>query len=302
VIVHVVQSGDTLYGIAAQYGVSGDTILEANADTFTSPDRLSIGQELKIPVKQPESVAEGEEQAAPGEEEVAAEEDEAVELAEGEEPAPAEAMPAVAQVVTYTVQLGDTLEALAEENGLAVEELRALNTEILADPAADVQPGMALIVQIVPVDVAPAAKLQSGMEPGAGLSGELGGAVVPPEELGQELLPAPLALSPGDGITVTVASPLLVWSSSGVLPPGVYYAVAIRDAASPESEPEMVWVTSNATAVRVPAKLRPALGAVRELQWSVSARRRVGRLIGPDTGVVMSGEPEWRAFTWAPGG
>jgi LysM repeat protein len=47
VTIHVVQQGDTLYGIAIQYGVTLQALLAANG--ITNPDQLSIGQELVIP-------------------------------------------------------------------------------------------------------------------------------------------------------------------------------------------------------------------------------------------------------------
>ena len=46
--VHVVQSGETLLAIARQYGVTVDDIVQAN--NLTDPNRLSVGQELKIPI------------------------------------------------------------------------------------------------------------------------------------------------------------------------------------------------------------------------------------------------------------
>lgn len=46
--IHVVQPGQTLYGIADAYGVNMDTITEANQ--LSAPGRLVIGQTLVIPV------------------------------------------------------------------------------------------------------------------------------------------------------------------------------------------------------------------------------------------------------------
>ncbi len=45
-VVHVVQSGDTLYAIALQYNVSPDQIIRLN--NLTNPSALSVGQELVI--------------------------------------------------------------------------------------------------------------------------------------------------------------------------------------------------------------------------------------------------------------
>ncbi|MBA3450022.1 MAG: LysM peptidoglycan-binding domain-containing protein [Chloroflexia bacterium] len=48
---YVVRDGDTLSGIAAQFGVSEDAILEENP--LSDPDRLLVGQELVIPAAAP---------------------------------------------------------------------------------------------------------------------------------------------------------------------------------------------------------------------------------------------------------
>ncbi len=44
---HKVEKGETLWGISRQYGVSLDSIVQANQ--LDNPDRLSLGQELVIP-------------------------------------------------------------------------------------------------------------------------------------------------------------------------------------------------------------------------------------------------------------
>jgi murein DD-endopeptidase MepM/ murein hydrolase activator NlpD len=46
-VIHTVQAGDTLIGIAKQYGISAEALQEANA--ILDPRRLQIGQELVIP-------------------------------------------------------------------------------------------------------------------------------------------------------------------------------------------------------------------------------------------------------------
>jgi len=47
-MVHIVESGDTLFGIALMYGIDVDQIRELNASSLGSNDLLSIGQELVI--------------------------------------------------------------------------------------------------------------------------------------------------------------------------------------------------------------------------------------------------------------
>jgi LysM repeat protein/RNA polymerase subunit RPABC4/transcription elongation factor Spt4 len=45
--IHIVEAGDTLYDIAARYGTTVESIMEANGLTST---RLSVGQQLTIPL------------------------------------------------------------------------------------------------------------------------------------------------------------------------------------------------------------------------------------------------------------
>ncbi|MBN1260112.1 MAG: LysM peptidoglycan-binding domain-containing protein [Anaerolineae bacterium] len=47
-VVHIVQSGDTLFGIALQYGVDVDELRRLNANTLGPNDLLSVGAELVI--------------------------------------------------------------------------------------------------------------------------------------------------------------------------------------------------------------------------------------------------------------
>jgi LysM repeat protein len=53
--VYVIRSGDTLSKVARSFGVSLDDLLEANRDRITNPDRISIGDEIIIPVTAPGS-------------------------------------------------------------------------------------------------------------------------------------------------------------------------------------------------------------------------------------------------------
>ncbi|MBN1583214.1 MAG: LysM peptidoglycan-binding domain-containing M23 family metallopeptidase [Anaerolineae bacterium] len=46
--VHVVQAGETLFGIAQQYGLTVDAIVAANS--LVDPDRIEVGQQLVIPL------------------------------------------------------------------------------------------------------------------------------------------------------------------------------------------------------------------------------------------------------------
>lgn len=52
-VIHIVESGDTLFGIAIEYGVSSEAIQETNG--LDNPNALSIGQSLIIPIGEEES-------------------------------------------------------------------------------------------------------------------------------------------------------------------------------------------------------------------------------------------------------
>jgi nucleoid-associated protein YgaU len=47
---YTVRSGDNLSRIARQFGVTVDQILEANKDTISNPNRISVGQVIVIPI------------------------------------------------------------------------------------------------------------------------------------------------------------------------------------------------------------------------------------------------------------
>jgi LysM repeat protein len=49
--VYIVQPGDTLYGIALRFGITVQSIVDANS--LPNPDRLDVGQQLIIPPPTP---------------------------------------------------------------------------------------------------------------------------------------------------------------------------------------------------------------------------------------------------------
>jgi len=50
IVVHTVQAGDTISGLAERYDVSQDDIIAANPDTLANPNAISVGMQLIIPV------------------------------------------------------------------------------------------------------------------------------------------------------------------------------------------------------------------------------------------------------------
>jgi LysM repeat protein len=319
-VTHEVIGGDTLFGIANQYDVAVDDILAANPDGLSADSTLSIGQPIRIPVAAAAAAAPAEEPTAEAlaaaEPDPAGEGAEAAgEVPEGEPATPETAapptpspLPTGAPVVvrpadTYVVEGGDTLGAIASTVGVPVEDLVRLNADKLAGPNDLLAVGDVLVVREATVVTATPDALAlptalPSVVAGPGRAAEL--AAVEQADGGPTLYPAPIPLGPGDGSTVTSGAPLLRWSSVGLLPEGVFYVVELVDLDGAPDRPQLEWITSLATAVRVPAELRPALGASRRIEWSVSVRRRAGRLLGADEGVVLGPASPTRTFTWQP--
>jgi hypothetical protein len=112
---------------------------------------------------------------------------------------------------------------------------------------------------------------------------------------------APVLLAPTDGATVNEDAPLLTWASAGILPEDVYYVVSLRDAlATAAPAPELVWVGTNATALEVPARYRPAPRSSRTLAWTVTVRRSSDGRPGPGEGELLCELGPEQTFVWSP--
>jgi LysM repeat protein len=110
-VVHVVQQGETIDTIAAQYGVTWEVIAEANGigkDTI-----LAIGQELTIPTM---AVAP---EATTGPTATTSSTSEPAQTAEPTTSTPAQ--------VTYIVSTGDYIESIAEHFGITADQLAEAN-------------------------------------------------------------------------------------------------------------------------------------------------------------------------------
>lgn len=115
---YTVQAGDTVWGIAQNFGVPVKALVEANS--LSEPDRLQPGTELVIPV-------EGE--AAPDE-------------VPGGEPSSVEMGPTEGQL-THTVSGGENLWSIAQRYGTTVDEIAALNE---LDPEGILALGQELLI------------------------------------------------------------------------------------------------------------------------------------------------------------
>jgi LysM repeat protein len=118
VVYHTVQSGETLWDIADQYGVTLEALMAANESV--DPDRLQPGQELIIPLDDEDYG----DQPAP------------IETPSGEVDEPTSGH-------TYIVADGDTLWDIAEAYATTVDEIAALND---LDPEGTLTVGQELLL------------------------------------------------------------------------------------------------------------------------------------------------------------
>ncbi len=302
VITHTVVSRDTLYGIAGRYGVSVASIVAANPDLQENPHRLAIGQLLRVPVAGSAAPATATRSVEP----VRA----AVMQRNVASPGPSPTLEAgvvvtasqvatpVLAVATHEVTAGQTITEVAQAYQMTVDELVSANPQLSSRPPL-LPAGESLTVR---VSSAITATLDVSGSRWSGLAGRADPAAgrLPPEDVGLALYRAPQLLAPGDAALVTNPAPLLQWSSVGVLPTGVHYVVALRRADAVDARPRFIWIASNATAVRVPADVRPPRGSRASIAWSVSVRMMGSRLFGSDEGTRLSSGETWRTFTWAP--
>lgn len=305
---HVVASGETLFAIAAQYDVPADEIVSLNA--LERPEALSVGQELVIPVPGPAEAQDVADEVAAGDEAAAESATEAPTEAPAEAVAQAPtgaeaAAPVLAEPETYEVKSGDTLGAIAARYGVPLDELLELNAEWLSSVNQTLQVGdrvvvsAAVAVTATPIpEPSPMLASAPAMELDVG-PGEVEVAGIEP--VAGRQYPAPAILAPGDGDVLQGPSVLLRWSSVGVLPPRVNYVVTIRDDTEPEEDAEVIWLSTNATSLRVPGDYRPALGAPRTIAWTVSVRRRGGRVMDRE-GTLLGPKPVPSTFTWSSDG
>lgn len=290
-VVHEIKSGDTLYGIAIDYGVTLDDLYAAN--NVTDPTGFHVGDKLTIPLAggaAASAVAEADEAVAGG----------------AATPDLSQPQPIVVRAPeVYRVQPGDSLDDIAGKHNVDSKDLKAFNPSL--GDGNELKAGQELVIR--PAQLATATALPAGTA--IPQPGQPALAV----EAGVDLLPALRLLSPGSDMTVADEVLLLRWSSAGILPEGLKYVVSLRDvtaalAKGPAALAELPpldqdpdarheWVYSNATALRMPPELRPALGAKRVIEWSVTIRQAGSE--GPEGIRSDTVGRDLRRFSWQPG-
>ena len=119
---YVIQSGDTLSAIAARYGISTLALMEMNP--YVEPTRLSIGQYICVPKKEPAQPPQ-EEQGATGSDCPTAEEPSCEDFSD---------KAAKACAASDTVQCGQSLYDILVRYGITYQEFAALNPRLCRGP------------------------------------------------------------------------------------------------------------------------------------------------------------------------
>jgi len=232
----VVARGDTPNSIAARYGIEAAELMQANPGLDAR--RLQIGQELLIPTAGAVEVV------------IVSSESESVSL-----------------VVTHTVQMGETLLRIANQYGITLNDLYALN------------PG-----------VSPQF-LRAGRVLRVGLGPPTPTATWTPMPTPTALpYPAPELLGPLDGeeFRGAEAHMLLWWMSVGILGEDEWYVVRLLHANT------MTETWTKAPSWRMPFELYPSPDDSPLFHWEAVVRRDDGTPEGQDISPVSG----YRSFLW----
>ncbi|MDH7485606.1 MAG: LysM peptidoglycan-binding domain-containing protein [Anaerolineae bacterium] len=247
-IVHTVQSGESPLFIAGLYGVTLQSLLETNG--LQEDDLIRVGQTLRIPTATPVLGPDGRP------------------ITPAPTPTPDE------RDVSYTVERGDTLLAIASRFGVTVESIVTANGLKLD---AIIYPGQALVIPLgtPAAEPMPAYLITPTATPG------------PP-------WPAPALLSPGDGAQFSAGEPILLrWAAVGLLEDDQWYVLRLWRPQQSGNPLPTTW--TRRTSFRLPADWRPPEDATsHELCWQVTVIQKSEEaeltLVSPSSDV--------RCFEW----
>lgn len=258
--VYTVKANDTLIGIALEYGVTLNSILEANG--IEEDDFLHLGQELIIPIGDGFDLPTPTATPLPGTE---------------------------FNVITHTVQTGDTLSDLAMEYDTTVADIVEAND--LPGPNALLRINRVLIIPSeapsptprTPTSTPTTTPTETPIP--SPTSSE-------PTATPQFTLPAPVLLGPPDDALLEGEEALLNWVSVGILGDDTWYVVRLRTARP--GKPEITHEARvKATSWRVPDDLMPEAGTTQRYRWDVTVVRRI-----EEEDKALSPRSEIREFQW----
>jgi LysM repeat protein len=249
-IEYVIQSNDFCDTIAWTYGVTVQSILQANPGMRC--ELLSPGTTILIPQPTPTPPP-----------------------APTPTLSPAEATIAACETITYRVEPGDSLQAIAANYNVTMESIRKYNG--LVDDT--VFAGRDLIIPLCERKPTP---------------GPTATPTNPPP------YNPPNLLLPADGAAFTAAndSVTLQWASVGTLRSNEYYQVTIEDITEGQGRKLVDYVTD--TKYIVPASFRPTDTIPHVLRWFVVPVRQTSSTTSAGQPVYEpAGEASaWRVFTW----
>lgn len=258
---HRVKSGDTLIAIALEYETTVTAILQAN--DMDENHFLQIGQELIIPLDADFEFPTVTVTPLPGSE---------------------------FNVITHTVRAGDTLLGIAGEYNTTVSDLIEANDLSSEDVLLHIDQ-----VLIIPSEDPTPTPDTPTLTPTTTPSPTPRYSPTPAEPTATPrfTIPAPVLLSPPDGVLIEDEAVLLNWLSVGVLSDETWYLVRLQTARTGEPETaHEVWVKANAW--RIPDDLAPEPGTTQRYRWDVTVIRKTGE----NEQKALSPRSEIRTFRW----
>jgi len=229
--VHTIVRGDTLNKIALQYGCDVQALIQANPGL--DPQRLQIGQKILIPV-----------------------------LGLG-----GQAIPLETQILTHTVQAGQTLSEIAAEYGTTLNDIYALNPGVSPQ---FLRAGQVLRIKLGPPTPTPTSTSTPTATP----------------------LPyaAPALLWPAEGEEFRGPDSRIVlqWTSAGILGEKEWYVVRMSHA---EREIEH---RTKVPSWQMPAEMYPDASESPLFRWSILVKR----MNGSPEGQPVSPPSDTRSFLW----